>query len=225
MACLVQKELVDFEHPEDSLVLSWIERADPASALITQEIIDEEYAAVREWIEYSAECQSSACAGVVCADEEEEQPFCPVGREPAAGTTPAMFDEGGCSDKDLEQLFRDTFYAARGRCFPCHFDDQPSAPENAPRWISTQLSCENAALETMMNVVEAGYLNLDDPDQSLIILKPLDEDLGGVEHEGHDKITKDGDRVYEYLIYWIQRYADCHPELRDAGAGQPGGQR
>lgn len=216
MACMKEQELVDFEHPEQSLVLRWIERASPVSSLVSQEIIDEEYAAFRHWIEYSAECQETNCAGVICAEPSEEA-FCAVQREPGPGTTPEMWDPGGCEQDVLTALFRDTFYAARGRCFPCHFDNQPNAPENAPRWVSTRSDCDTAARDTMRNIVEAGYVDVDDPEQSLILLKPLAEKEGGVEHEGHDKISRENDRAYANFTYWLQRYGECTGEPADAG--------
>src|SRR5690606_25781271 len=45
MACLQDLGLVDLEHPERSVLLQWIERAQPESELITERVIDEEYAA------------------------------------------------------------------------------------------------------------------------------------------------------------------------------------
>jgi hypothetical protein len=217
MACLAERELVDLRHPDESVILSWIDRADPASGLITQALLDEERAAFLEWIRYSASCQATECAGVTCSTEEDDDKFCPSAREPREGSTPEMVDQGGCTDKDLELLFRDTFYAARSRCYPCHFDNQEKAPKEAPRWVSTQLSCENASLETMHNVVQAGYLDLEHPEQSLIILKPLAEEQGGGPHGGHEKITKE-DRIYANFLYWIERYAACQVPPADAGA-------
>ena len=60
----------------------------------------------------------------------------------------------------------------------------------------------------MRNIIQAGYLDLEDPSQSLFLLKPLSEIDGGLEHGGGAKmgVVESG---YEELLNWIERYAEC----------------
>jgi hypothetical protein len=207
MACLEDQGLVDFKAPDKSLILTWIKRAKPDSKLITDKVIDEEYDGFRTWIEYSASCQAVECGGVTCG-ERTEHAFCDTENE-GQGYDPKK-DAGGCDDKSIEQLFRDTVYASRGRCFPCHFQEQPPT-DDAPKWILQSGNCDNASLLTMRNVVASGYVDVKDPLESLLLLKPLGVENGGVEHGGHSKITPDttNDAAYQNFTYWLKRYADC----------------
>lgn len=217
MACLQEQDLVDLDHPERSRILSWIERANPVSSLITQEVIDKEHAAFLEWIQHSARCHSTACTNVTCGSDEP-RPFCEVAPEPKRGVSPEDMDSGSCSDKALEELFTSTVYAARGRCFPCHFDSQPHATSEAPRWVSTQESCALGSLLTMKNVINSGYVDTERPERSLLLLKPLSESQGGVEHGGHQKFQKNSEDVaYNHFLYWLQRYAECRGPTTDGG--------
>jgi hypothetical protein len=208
MACLTEQGLVDLEAPEKSLILSWIKRASPDSKLITDQVINEEYDGFRAWIDYSASCQASVCAGVTC-NEQAEHAFCNTENE-GLGYDDAK-DAGDCAEKTLEQLFRDTVYASRGRCFPCHFEEQTTANKEAPRWILQSGNCDNASLLTMRNVVSRGYVNVKDPMQSLLLLKPLGIENGGVEHGGHGKIQPNAevDAAYRNFSYWLTRYSAC----------------
>jgi hypothetical protein len=210
MACLVEQGMVDLDNPEESKVLSWIERAHPDSKLITEQVIQEEYDGFLAWIEYSASCQASVCSGVSC-QQRDDDPFCDTDAE--AGLYDTKRDPGGCSDKALEQVFRDTVYGVRDRCFPCHFEKQANAPADAPRWISQEGSCDEASLLTMHTVTKNGYANVDDPAKSLLLLKPLGPANGGVEHGGSTKF--DGgtsDTAYRNFLYWLERYSDCQKQ-------------
>jgi hypothetical protein len=62
MACLHEKALVDFETPERSLILRWIRRGDVGGGDAAGVAARQEYAAFREWIEYSARCHADVCA-------------------------------------------------------------------------------------------------------------------------------------------------------------------
>jgi hypothetical protein len=198
MACLDARGLVDLAAPTESLLLQWISRADPASPLIDQQVIDEEYAAFLAWIEVSAACGlcyagEAACGGaaaVGCAEEAPEEPY---------------VDPGGCDAVVLEELFQRRVYAWRDRCSPCHFDDQKI---DAPKWIATG-PCDLASLKTMHAVVNGGLVNRTDPTQSLLLVKPLAEAAGGIEHGGHDKFADASDAAYVDFLSWITREAAC----------------
>ncbi|MDC0718372.1 hypothetical protein [Nannocystis bainbridge] len=200
MACLDDRGLVDLTDPQASLVLQWISRADPASPLIDQSVIDEEYAAFLAWIEATAECGlcwsgDSPCgepSGAKCEEDEAAS---------------AWVDPGDCSPLTRESMFRHKVYAWRDRCFPCHFD---SHDFEAPKWIATG-SCELGSLMTMRNVLERGLVDFAAPDQSLLLLKPLAESEGGVMHGGHTKFADKSDEAYVDFLAWISREVACTP--------------
>jgi hypothetical protein len=207
MACMAEKGLVDLERPEDSTILRWIERADPASELITEEVIQEEYDGFLEWIRWSSSCGGEVCGQVAnpcdgggtqldCATSEKDdgEPF---------------VDPGDCSDLTRETVFREKVFRWRGRCSSCHYEGADVAPTvTSPRWISAG-PCDQASLETMRTVLREDYVDLAQPDQSLLLLKPLAESLGGVEHGGGDKFHALDEEAYVDILYWITREADC----------------
>lgn len=206
MACMVEKQIVDLEEPSQSVVLQWIERADPASELVTDDMIEEEYAAMLEWIRFSAECGDAVCGDIVdpCGDAPTHDD-CEL---PSGMVEPQDFDDpGDCRDLTLEAMFAAKVYSWRGRCFPCHFDDYDGDVE-APRWIHVG-ECDEGALGTMRNVLERGLVNVDDPTQSKLLLKPLAEYAGGIEHGGHDKFATTEEAAYQDFLYWLERYAQC----------------
>jgi hypothetical protein len=200
MACLDARGLVDLTDPASSVVLQWISRADPSSPLITQAVIDEEYAAFLAWIEASATCGlcyagDSPCgvkADDGCAEDPDARPY----RDP-----------GDCSPLTRETLFRHKVYAWRDRCYPCHFDSSAAV---APKWIASG-PCDIGSLETMRNVLDGGLIDYADPAASLLLTKPLAEDAGGVEHGGGDKFHDLEDSAYLDIRAWIERETACTP--------------
>ncbi len=204
MACLKAQGLVDLSDPENSVLLSWIGRAEPESELIDDETVSEEYAAFLEWFRHEAECDG--CADIVCPDSEPA--FCD-----RSDAVDAVFDReddpGDCDQGTLERLFRGTVYENRGRCSPCHFESNEHATPNAPRFIADTGTCQVASLATMLRVVDAGYININVPETSPILTKPLPESAGGVVHEGHAKFSGRSDSAYLDFAHFVERYAAC----------------
>ena len=203
MACLVQDELVDLDLPEDSVILRWILRAEPESDLITDEVIQAEYDAFEEWIVHESAC--GTCAEAQCVVGEDD-PFCDLEREPDEPWDTNK-DPGDCNEQTLEGLFLETVYATRGRCFPCHFDGIDNV--EAPKWIVQAETCELSSLATLRNVMRSNYIDLEDPERSFLLTKPLAEEDGGLEHGGHDKFRLEGDDGYTRFAYFVERYATC----------------
>ena len=207
MACMAQQGIVDLEQPEDSLVLRWIERADPqqrGSALITDELVAREYDAMFAWIAYSARCGAEACEPIEdpCGDEPTYED-CEGAFQP--GRDEAFEDPGDCSDATLEALFAARVYSWRGRCFPCHNQD---SDVDAPQWIAVG-SCALGASRTLREVLDRGLVDAEHPSQSLMLLKPLSETVGGVAHGGHDKMHGVDDPAYVDFLEWIERFSAC----------------
>jgi len=202
--------VVDLDSPSDSLVLDWIDRAEPASELITKDVIQAEHDAMLEWIEYNAQCGASVCPPIENPCGTGGAGTCDVPlSNPSSGNRP-FDDPGDCRDATLEAGFATLVYSWRGRCFPCHFDSHEDAPLDAPRWIS-DAACDVGALQTMRNAIELGLVDPVDPAQSLLLLKPLAEAEGGVEHGGHDKFADTADPAYQDMLAWIERWSACDP--------------
>ena len=211
MACMAEQGLVNLNQPEDSLVLSWIARADPSlagSELVTEETIADEYDAVLQWIEYTARCGDTACSPIAnpCGAEPTYED-CELAGVPLEERE--FNDPGDCSEATLEGLFAARVYSWRGRCFPCHFEDS-EIETGAPRWIKVG-SCEVGATRTMHTLMDWQLLDATQPAESLLLLKPLPEESGGVYHEGHHKFANTEDQAYLDFLYWIERYSACQP--------------
>lgn len=208
-ACLVDQRLVDQDEPEESKVLAWIKRATPESELITQEVIDAEYDAFLEWISFNARCDE--CASVTCPLPVDAGTFCPDENEDPHATSndAGIVDPGGCAQTALERVFRSTIYDQRGRCSPCHFNIPESAEYQAPLWVEVAPDCETGARVTMDNIIRSGYVDLEEPERSLLLLKPLAESRGGLPHGGGDKFENQDDPGYQSFLYFIQRLSEC----------------
>ena len=207
MACLKELGWVDYGDPEASKILTFIERANPQSPLITQNVIDQEYEGFLDWVKFSAACDETACGGVTCGTEHDT--FCDTAEEPELEQLQSEPQPTGCSDRDIEQLFLDSVYSSRGRCFPCHFDNWEQNNIGSPMWLHTSGTCNQASLATLREIERSGYINVENPQRSLLLLKPLAEDEGGVEHGGGDKFHTDGDSAYFNFLRFLEHYSEC----------------
>lgn len=231
MACLQQRGLVDFVEPEQSKVLSWIDRAKPESELITTEVIAREHAAFLEWIRYSAACGEEVCPPFIADACGTNNVDAAVSCSVAAPIPDAAVDPNDCGELALEQAFSSSVYRWRERCYPCHFVGDKSVA-NTPQWVwdnaiaqqSAELACGAGSLETMRTVLQRGYVDLDAPARSLLLLKPLAVEGGGVPHGGDQKFAGIDDLMYKDVISWISRYAECaanDPSLPKPGTPPP----
>ena len=209
MACMVESGIVDLSDPEDSVVLDWILRGSPDSALITADVIQEEHDGMLEWIRYQADCGQSVCEPV--DDPCGGTPMAETCETPPSGhdLPPRGFDESTpCTDVAIEAAFADLVYSWRGRCYPCHYASQPGPPQDAPRWIY-EGDCDAAAAQSMRRVLDLGLVDFDDPTQSLLLRKPLTQSLGGLEHGGDDKFLTADDGAYADYTAWVDFITTC----------------
>jgi hypothetical protein len=206
MACMVEQGLVDLDQPEASVILTWIDRAAPQSEGITAQVLDEERQGFMEWIELTSACGTCSTNPKPCGEGPSDWLSCDTIKDNSADEVMAA-DPGDCGDVTLERLFLDSFFPGRGRCYPCHFEGYPQV-DTAPKWIAIG-ECESASLATFRNVIDAGYINVDDPVNSLWLLKPLDEALGGIEHGGDAKFHDTAEDAYRLMLYFSIRYAQC----------------
>lgn len=206
-ACLTEQGLVNVDSPRDSRILGWISRASPESELITEDVIRAEHDAFLEWIEANAACPG-ACAGVACGDPDEG-PTCSNDSNEKPSQLPTDVDARGCSDQELEQAFFDDVYTWRGRCYPCHFDTELKADKAAPRWLSAVGNCSTGSAVTLKRVLGLGLLDTEDPAESLLLQKPLNDTAGGVKHGGGQKFDSAMDQTYQSFLRFIEHYAAC----------------
>ena len=205
MACMVDMGLVDLDNPEESTVLIQILKAEPESELITEDVIGKEYQAFLQWITYSASCHVLEC-GVI---ENPCGGAGPIGGPPDDVLTPL----GSCSQEALVGAFTTFFMAWDGRCLGCHSDCDDDF--EAPCWLVEGYSKEKpeevytASLVTMYNLIGMGAVNVEEPDQSLMILKPLAKKLGGLWHGGGDKFNGFADEAYQDFMLWLDAYSSC----------------
>lgn len=204
MACLVEDGLVDLGMPEQSSILNWIQRANPGSEGITEQVITEEYDGFLEWIEFSARCGGALCPDVACGPRDGAL-NCPVG----APLDPAAPDDTAaeCDSRAIERLFLDNVFAWRNRCSPCHVDTTAEGIAGQPSpWIRTGGSCEEASLATLNEVERRGLIDFMDPAQSLLVQKPLADRLT---HGGSEKFHDTNDATYQGFMLFIDRYVQC----------------
>jgi len=204
MACLIADGLVSLEDPEGSVLLSWIERAQGTGPLVTEQMVRQEYLGFRSWIEHEAAC--GQCREATCGDEPTE--FCAIGSSPPNSFGLAT-DPGDCEQETLEALFRGTIYKDRDRCLPCHFVEEETAISDAPRFFTERGGCGVGSLASMRAILRRGLVNIKNPEQSFLLLKPLAESDGGMPHEGGDKFLKENDSHYRSFAHWVFRYSDC----------------
>ncbi len=208
MACMADQGLVDLDQPDRSLILSWIERAQPQSEGITNEVIDAEYQGFLEWIEHSARCGEQSCPSFEnpCELEEPAPEKCAIVN--IDDDWQPYDDPGGCSDKVLEEMFYNDVYAFRGRCHPCHWSTFADSVPEAPKWLQIG-ECDISSLLTLRAIEAAGYIDVDEPLQSRLYLKPLDEKEGGLEHGGGTKFHDIDEKGVVALRHFLNRYASC----------------
>jgi hypothetical protein len=205
-ACLVEQGLVDLKNPDASLVLSWIARAEPQSELITESVIDEEYEGFQAFVRQIATCSGAACSGVRCPNMGDEE-ACAYDIEPNEATR--VPKNTPCDSVSMEHAFRNTVYIWRDRCYPCHFTSEPAASLDAPRWIDVRGNCETGSITTLHNLEQLGSLNVDEPALSILLLKPLPLDQGGILHGGDAKFSDKEDETYQSFLSFIEYYAAC----------------
>ncbi len=124
---------------------------------------------------------------------------------------PPAFKFEECSGPDLVHTFETRIWRWHGRCDLCHVEGAPlSTVGEPPPWM-VYAYAEGAAETTYNNIVAAGYIDETCPLQSLMLLKPLDESLGGIEHGGGSKFHDlEGDEGYSDWLFFLRKYAKCH---------------
>jgi hypothetical protein len=206
-ACLYENGLVDGDNVEQSLVLSWIARAHPDSELITEEVIQAELDGFTAFLNQLSSCSVTSCDVKTCGTAATGGDRCGREDEPPAVTPSHATPD--CDPVTVETAFRDNVYAWRGRCFPCHHSDQTLADAAAPRWLSVEGTCDAGSVQTLRTVLDAGYLDAENPEESLLLRKPLAIQAGGLEHGGGEKFHDKTDFAYQSFLSFIEYWSSC----------------
>jgi mono/diheme cytochrome c family protein len=185
-ASLVGAKLIDMDDPDNSKILQFISRRPDQPSLLTDKVRQQEFKAFRAWI----------CAAVsdstLLADNRKPEAIGPQ--------LPKEVIRHARKDRILAS-FIDNVWNEVGRCAACHSPDrnQKQVKEHGDQvsWIT--LRDPQATLNYML---EAGLVDADDPEKSLLLLKPTMQ----VKHGGGQKMVV-GDRTYKQFRRFIDDYA------------------
>lgn len=191
-AALVAAGLIDRKHPDDSKLLEFIQRAPEQPSPVGAEAREQEFEAFRAWIRAAvADPQLAAAA----TDDDQLGPMLPV-----------EVIRHGRKDRVI-QSFVDNIWSEIGRCARCHSAELnrgaigrngfSEADVDAISWVAPR-----DPAGTLQNLLDGGNIDLDDPDESLVLLKPLGEE----EHGGGPKFAV-GSRTDQSFRQFLNDYA------------------
>lgn len=214
MACLVEQGMVDLERPRQSKLLEFIERGyEPAEDTgVTDVMVAREYTGFLEWIEWSAACleQCPPTEGSL-ACPAPETPLVDDEEEPEVEPIPELTLENyPCTEDDQARAFKDWAFPAQSRCGHCHaVNGAIGGIADAPMWIAHKPTLLGAK-RTISNLYNLGAIDHRFPEKSHVLLKPLHEDAGGIDHGGGGKFLDQTDELYVSLLQWIRMQAHCN---------------
>lgn len=198
--------LIDLEKPENSKMLKLINRGgdDPRNAgLITATKQKAEYEAFAAWIR--------ACS-MDPALKNAPKPE----KAPVLGTKLVEVVRHARKDRMLES-FESNIWSLRFRCMNCHTEGTPQndklVAENGPRvaWFK-----KGGPEATMEYLLASRLIDLDKPEKSLLLTKPLNE----VKHGGGVKFAV-GDQGYKAVRAWIEDVAAIKKDKYTKAADLP----
>jgi len=185
-ASLVAADMIDRQKPDDSKILRFISRRPDQPSLVTEKVRQQEYEAFRAWI------RAAVADSKLLAAKDEAQP---VGPE-----LPVEVIRHARQNRVLSS-FVENVWTEVGRCAACHSPDrnQKQVKEHGEQVSWIKLRDPQGTLAYML---EAGLIDTDEPEKSLLLLKPTMQ----VEHGGGQKMVV-GDRSYKQFRRFIDDYA------------------
>ena len=184
--------LIDLEKPENSKILALINRGtnDPKTAgLIALKRQKAEYEAFAAWIK-------------ACATDPALKNAPKPEKPPTLATKPIEVVRHTRKDRMLES-FEKNIWSLRFRCMNCHTEGNPQndklVKEHGERvsWFK-----KGGPEATMEYLLASKLIDLDSPEKSLLLTKPLNE----VKHGGGIKIVT-GDQGYKAIRAWVEDVA------------------
>ena len=184
--------LVDMKEPEKSRILKFISMKDPNSKpnILMTKTRDEELKAFSEWIK--ACCKDEALIKMPKLTQEEL----------GGPEKPVEIVRHARKDRLLES-FEQNIWAMRFRCMNCHTAGHPDSVKLQKEHGDRVTWFKKTPAETMDYILtKTKLIDLDNPEKSLLLLKPLNE----VKHGGGKKFII-GDLGYQSFRNWIEDYA------------------
>lgn len=185
--------MIDQNHPGESKILQFIQRepdGDSSSPTIHQETRQNEFNAFREWI-------------IASCNDETLRNLPPIESDQLA--KPQVSDDiirHARLDGVLDSFTRN-IWSLRFRCSGCHMSDGYNFEKLSAKHGEQMewLKAEGPAA-TMRYLMSSYLIDTNHPEDSLLLLKPLNE----IEHGGGLKMAK-GDTDYMAFLNWIQDYS------------------
>ena len=185
-ASLVAAGLIDRERPDDSKLLEFITRRPEQPSLVSEQVRREEYDAFRAWIHAAIDDPNLLLAS--------SKP------QPAGPQVPNEVIRHTRKDRVLAS-FVESIWTEIGRCAGCHSPDrnQKQVKDHGEQVSWIRLRDPQATLDYML---EAGLIDTEQPEESLLLLKPTMQ----IDHGGGQKMVI-GDRTYKQFRRFIDDYA------------------
>jgi len=183
---LVKGGMIDLKKPDESKLLKFIERKPEKPSLVSDKVRQEEAEAFRVWIR-AAVRDPKLIAASKPGDEN-------VLKAPVEVIRHARKDR-------VLTSFLENVWVEAGRCAACHSSDrnQEQVKKHGQKvnWMKPR-----DPQGTLDYLLDAGLIDVETPEESLILLKPLNQ----VKHGGGQKIVM-GDRTYKQFRRFIDDYS------------------
>jgi len=186
-ASLRDHGLINVNAPDKSKLLTFISRTPDKPSPVSDKVRQQEFRAFRAWI--------------VAAVKDPELLKTKAAAEADFPTNlPIEVIRHARTDRVLAS-FVDNVWSQMGRCISCHSPDRnQKVVEKHGKRVSWIVPRDPAA--TLDNLVRAGNIDLDDPEESLMLLKPA----GLADHGGGPKFLV-GDTAYHQFLTFAKDYA------------------
>jgi hypothetical protein len=196
-AALRDQGLIDLKRPEGSRLLRLIEMSRPNTPLLTKQARQVEYAAVRDWIMAAA-----------ANPKLRALPAKPVSTRVGPAVPDAVVRHERIDA--VVASFERNVWSQEGRCMGCH---RPDNAENVKKYGErVRWFVPDSPEATMRRLIAQGDVNVQKPEESLLLLKPLNK----VPHGGGVKMLY-GDAGYKLFRTWLEDYAaSVHGTYRSA---------
>jgi hypothetical protein len=183
-ASLVSAGLIDMEQPDDSKILTFINRRPEKPSLVIDEIRQQEFEAFRAWV------RAAVSDSTLIADKEVQA----IGPQlPEEVISHARMDRVLAS-------FVENVWSEVERFAACHSPDrnQKQVKEHGEQVSRITLRDPQATLDYML---ESKLIDTDEPEKSLLLMKPTVQ----ITHGGGQKMVI-GDRTYKQFRRFIDDY-------------------
>lgn len=208
---LREQGLIDIDNPEDSKILKFIAMApdeyEPLTPKIHPKLRQAEFDAFKTWI----------LAAV------KDQRYLEIPPMPAEETAGPKFPVEVIRHSRIDSLvdsFERNIWNLRFRCANCHHPGgekfakwSKDHGEDTMGWLKA-----GGPVESMRYLMTSDLIDLDNPERSELLLKPLDE----IDHEGGQKMRR-GDTDYVAFLSWIQDFAAVRKGEYQTAADLPAG--